>query len=338
VAELHTVGDSDTRETFHVPQTTTGHVGRQSPEAHHLSEPFQTYYDVPVAGGALTVARAGPPPGAGRTVVLVLHGMTSSHMAYRTVARQLCDARPICLLAPDLRGRGRSAHLPEPYGIAVHVADMIAVLDHVGADRAIVVGHSMGCNIGARFAADHPERTAALVLLDGGLPLLSDAVVPDEDEEEPHGLFDRFEVTFATVEEYLAFWRSHPSLKGSWDEDIDAFVRSDFVADENGVRCVVNQKAALQDVEDVMLDRLTWSSVTRVRAPVRLMRAERGLFDDDPVIPLPELAEFLLDHPHISVDMVPDVNHFTLVMGAGHGPRRVAATLAELAVGDLSGE
>ena len=318
-----------------MPQTNTGQDGRLSSGALDKREPFQTYFEVPVAGGALTVACAGPPPEAGQTVVLVLHGMTSSHMAYRTVARELCtDARPTCLLAPDLRGRGRSAHLPEPYGIAVHVADLIAVLDHVGADRAIVVGHSMGCNIGARFAADHPERTAALVLLDGGLPLLSDSVVPDvdgEDEDEPHGLFDRFDATFATVEEYLEFWRNHPALKSAWDEDVDAFVRSDFVADENGVRCVVQQKAAVSDIQDVMLDRLTWSSVTRVRAPVRLLRAERGLFDDDPVIPLPELHEFLREHPQISVEMVPDVNHFTLVMGGGHGPRRVVATLAELA-------
>jgi hypothetical protein len=61
------------------------------------------------------------------------------------------------------------------------------------------------------------------------------------------------------------------------------------------------------------------------------MRAERGLFDDDPTIPLPELEEFLRHHPHVSVEMVPDVNHYTILMGGGHGPRRVAATLAELA-------
>jgi pimeloyl-ACP methyl ester carboxylesterase len=304
-----------------------------------MSEPFQTYFDVPVAGGGLTVARAGSPPAPGGTVVLALHGMTSSHMAYRTVARELCtDARPICLLAPDLRGRGRSAHLPAPYGIAVHVADLIAVLDHVGADRAIVVGHSMGCNIAARFAADHPERTAAVVLLDGGLPLMSESVVADSAEEEGgerHGLFDRLEATFATVEEYQAYWHKHPALKGAWDEDIDAFVRGDFVEDEHGVRCVVQQQAAVSDVADVMLDRLTWTSITRVSAPVRLLRAERGLFDDDPVIPLPELVEFLREHPQIAVEMVPDVNHFTLVMGAGHGPRRVVATVAELAAETL---
>ena len=70
-----------------------------------------------------------------------------------------------------------------------------------------------------------------------------------------------------------------------------------------------------------------------MRAPVRLMRAERGMFDDDPLFPLPELDEFLRDHPHISVETVPDVNHWTILLGDGHGPRRVAATLAELALG-----
>jgi hypothetical protein len=64
------------------------------------------------------------------------------------------------------------------------------------------------------------------------------------------------------------------------------------------------------------------------------MRAERGLFDDDPLIPLPQLDEFLRDNPQVSVDNVPGVNHYTIVMGSGHGPRRIAATLAELAVRD----
>jgi pimeloyl-ACP methyl ester carboxylesterase len=290
-----------------------------------------------VAGGSLTVACAGPPPEAGGTVMLGLHGMTGSHMIYRTVARELGgSAGPMCLLAPDLRGRGRSAQLPEPYGIAVHVADLIAVLDHVGAERAIVVGHSMGCNIAARFGADHPERTAAVVLLDGGLPLVADQIVSDKaDEGEPPGLFDRFELTFATVDEYLAYWRNHPALKTAWDEDIDAFVRRDFVEREDGVRCIVKLDAVLKDVSDLMFDGVTWKSVTRVRAPVQLMRAERGMYDDDPIIPLPELAEFLQENPRVSVEMVPEVNHFTMVIGGGHGPHRVAATLAELAARNL---
>jgi pimeloyl-ACP methyl ester carboxylesterase len=321
-----------------VLQASRGPSGPDSPEALHKSEPFQTYFDVPVAGGALTVARAGSPPEAGGTVVLTLHGMTSCHMAYRTVARELCsNGRPICLLAPDLRGRGANARLPEPYGFTAHVADLIAVLDHAGAERAIVVGHSMGCDLAARFAADHPERTAALVLLDGGLPILSEAGGSGEGEDldeddggEAGGLLDRLESEFATADEYIAYWRKHPSLDGAWDEDIEAFVRRDFVEDEDGVHCVVNLTAVLTDIANLTFDGVSRRSVTRVRAPVRLMRAERGLFDDDPVIPLPELEEFVQDHPYISVEMVPDVNHYTLIMGSGHGPPRVAATLAEL--------
>jgi pimeloyl-ACP methyl ester carboxylesterase len=270
-------------------------------------------------------------------VLLALHGMTSCHMAYRTVARELCaDPRPACLLAPDLRGRGRSAHLPEPYGIAVHIADLVAVLDHVGADRAIVVGHSMGCDIAARFAADHPERVATVVLLDGGLPLPpGDFGSAGAGDGAQHGLLDRLESKFATVEEYVAYWHGHPALRGAWDEDIDAFVRCDFVEEEEGVRCVVQPTAVLTDIANLSFDGLTRRSVSRVRVPVRLLRAERGLIDDDPIIPLQPLDEFLRDNPHVSVEMVPDVNHYTLLMGGGPGPRRVAATLAELAAGNV---
>jgi lipase len=317
-----------------VRRTTIGDSGRHSLGALPESEPFQTYFEVPVAGGALSVARVGPPPEAGQPVVLALHGMTSCHMAYRTVAREFrSDSQPMCLLVPDLRGRGRSAHLPEPYGIAVHVADVIAVLDHAGADRALVVGHSMGSNVAARFAEEHPERVVGVVLVDSGLPIISEQAAPDgEEEDEPHGLLDRLEMKFANVEEYVAYWRSHPALQGVLDdEDVDAFVRCDYVEDEDGVRCVVNETAVLADLADLTFDGVTQTSVTRVRVPVRLMRAERGLFDDNALIPVPELQEFLLHNPHVSVDMVPDVNHYTILMGGGLGPRRVAATLAELA-------
>jgi lipase len=317
-----------------VLQPTTAQRDDRSPRSLAKSDPFQRYFHVPVPGGALSVAHSGPPPGSGRAVLLALHGMTSSHMAYRTVARELRRAAPdACLLAPDLRGRGRSASVREPYGIAVHVADLIAVLDHAGVDRAIVVGHSMGCDVAARFAADHPERTAAVVMLDGGLPLLTKTEEsPGDEDGEARGLLDRLETTYETVDEYLAYWRNHPSMKSAWDDDIEAYVRTDFVADEDGVRCIVKLTPVLADIANLTFDGVTRKSILRVRAPVRLMRAERGVFDDDhPVIPLDELEEFLPHHPHISVELVPDVNHYTLLLGTGHGPRRVAATLAALA-------
>src|SRR4030081_2736618 len=91
-------------------------------------DPFVARFEVPVTGGTLHVARAGPPANAADCVVLAAHGVTASLMTWRTIAREL-DER-ICLLAPDLRGRGRSATLPGPNGLPPHVADLPPVLDY----------------------------------------------------------------------------------------------------------------------------------------------------------------------------------------------------------------
>jgi lipase len=106
-----------------------------------MSDPFAVRYDVAVAGGPLHVARSGPPAPEAEGVVLAVHGVTASHLAWRAVARELGGEAQTCLLAPDLRGRGHSAGLPGPYGMATHVADLLAVLDEAGAGRAVLDGH-----------------------------------------------------------------------------------------------------------------------------------------------------------------------------------------------------
>jgi lipase len=317
-----------------MPEPIPALEGQYLGEPSTKGDPFRTRIQVPVAGGALMVALAGPPPEPGRPVVLAVHSMSTSHMAYRSAARELGRCAPhISLIAPDLRGRGRSAKLPPPFGIAQHIVDLVAVLDHVGAERVVLAGHSMGCSFASRFALEHPDRIAAIVLFDGGLPMVTEREMPDPEpgEDEPPGLFDRFELNCATVEEYLEYWRNHPALAKFWDEDIEAFVNCDYVQDENGVRCIANLDALLRDVQDLIFDGRTWHSVSEAGVPVRMMRAERGMFDDDPLMPQPELEQFLRDNPHVSVETVPDVNHFTIVIGGGHASRRVAATLAELA-------
>jgi hypothetical protein len=77
------------------------------------------------------------------------------------------------------------------------------------------------------------------------------------------------------------------------------------------------------------MDDATRNAADRVRAPMRLLRAERGLFDDDPVIPAEALRGFAATRPWVRVDQVADVNHYTLVMGGGPGPRKVADVIGE---------
>lgn len=70
----------------------------------------------------------------------------------------------------DQLGSGRSTRLPDPtgYGVDRDVADLEAIRDHIGADRMILVGHSYGTDLAARYLARHPDHVARLVLLSPG--------------------------------------------------------------------------------------------------------------------------------------------------------------------------
>jgi len=82
-------------------------------------------HDVPVEGGFLRVGEWGPVDQVAPTVIAV-HGITGSHLAWAWIAEAMPEVR---VIAPDLRGRGRSAGLPGPYGMARHAADLEAVID-----------------------------------------------------------------------------------------------------------------------------------------------------------------------------------------------------------------
>ena len=59
------------------------------------------------------------------------------------------------VVRPDLRGFGES---PLPGGPFSHVEDVRALLDHLGVERAAVVGNSFGGRVALDFALAHPER------------------------------------------------------------------------------------------------------------------------------------------------------------------------------------
>jgi len=295
------------------------------------SDPFATRYDVAVAGGALHVARSGPPAPDTIGVVLAVHGITASHLAWRPVARELAGEAPVCLLAPDLRGRGLSAGLPGPYGMAAHVADLLAVLDDADAARAVLVGHSMGGYVVTRLAAEHPDRVAAVVLLDGGVPL------PMPADEDPETVLEkvvgpavaRLHMTFCSREQYVAQWRSHPALADAWNRDVELYAGYDVMGEPGTMRCVVAEDAVRTDSADLLSEEAARAALDRVRAPVHLLRARRGFRneEDKPFISDEALQAFAARYPDARVDDVADVNHYTLTLGDSPGPSTVAGTI-----------
>jgi pimeloyl-ACP methyl ester carboxylesterase len=108
--------------------------------------------------------------GEGRPVIL-LHGFPDSGRLWRHQVRALADAG-FKVIVPDMRGYGASDKPAEvdAYNILFLVADVGAVLDHAGVERAHVVGHDWGAAVAWALAALAPARVDHLATLSVGHP------------------------------------------------------------------------------------------------------------------------------------------------------------------------
>jgi haloacetate dehalogenase len=105
---------------------------------------------------------SGPP-------LLLLHGYPETHMMWGEVAGDL--ARDFTVVAPDLRGYGRSTPPAdsddhETYSKRAMARDAVALMKHFGFERFDVAGHDRGGRVGYRLALDHPDAVRRLSVLD----------------------------------------------------------------------------------------------------------------------------------------------------------------------------
>ena len=102
--------------------------------------------------------------------LMLLHGYTGSKENWLLAARDLTPNFRV--IVPDLPGWGESTRLADAdYGYAAQVARLDAFADALHLGAFALAGHSMGGAIAGLYAAAHPQRVAALVLLDSaGLP------------------------------------------------------------------------------------------------------------------------------------------------------------------------
>lgn len=278
----------------------------------------------------MAVARAGADLDHATIAALAIHGITGNGRVWRSVARDVTRDARISMYAPDLRGRGDNAGLPGPYGIATHVADMLAILDRVGAERAVLAGHSMGAYVAARIAAEHPERAAGLVLVDGGTWVSG---LTEQAANAAHTFLVgpaliRHAMPFMSAQAYLDFWRQHPAFADVWNDDVEAYVLHDLRGKPGAFRYVISIAAVQADSDDMISDRTNWDALGQVEAPLFLLRARRGAMgEDNPLIKQSELDGFVTGHPTAYVESALDVNHYTLLLGNTRGPARVAAAI-----------
>lgn len=269
------------------------------------------YVDVPVPGGTLKVARwAGEGP-----VVVAAHGITANALAWARVAAVLGGA--VTLVAPDLRGRGESGSLPAPYGMAAHADDLVAVLDHLGVERAPLIGHSMGGFVVTNTAVRHGDRVSGLVLVDGGVALqVPEGTDIDAVLQAVIGpAMQRLSMTFESREAYRQFWQEHPALAGSWNEVADAYTQRDLVGREPELHSSCSLEAVRADATDTLLNETAKNAVHVVDCPAVLVWAERGLLDEPQgLYDEDRIASTGLDRDRVPTERVDDVNHYTILL------------------------
>lgn len=171
-------------------------------------------FRAPVAGGEL-VGRIG---GAGPELLLLHGGPVSNYL--EPLADEFRDG--YCVATYQQRGLEPST-LAGPFDVSTHVADVIAVLDHLGWERAIIGGHSWGGNLLLHLLATHHERVAAALVVDplggvgdGGFPAFDAEMVrrtPPEEVARAAMLDQRLMEGSATeaeaVESLRIFWPAY---------------------------------------------------------------------------------------------------------------------------------
>lgn len=112
--------------------------------------------------------------GGGDSWVVLLHGQLMPRRMHQPLARALA-AEGLHVVTLDLLGHGRSDRPADPlvYSMSAFAEQVVALLDHLGAEQAVVGGTSLGANVSLEVADLAPERVRGLIV---EMPVLDNAL------------------------------------------------------------------------------------------------------------------------------------------------------------------
>ncbi len=112
--------------------------------------------------------------GAGDSWVVLVHGQLMPRRMHQPLARALA-AEGLHVVTVDLLGHGRSDRPADPlvYSMTAFGEQVVALLDHLGAEQAVVGGTSLGANVSLEVAVIAPERVRGLLV---EMPVLDNAL------------------------------------------------------------------------------------------------------------------------------------------------------------------
>ncbi len=105
--------------------------------------------------------------GEGSPLVLLHGGMLSIDLNFADLVPELVGRHRV--IGVELQGHGRTADIDRDITPAALAGDVVALLDHLGIDRAHVLGHSMGAGVALELAVSYPDRVRSIVPVSGSV-------------------------------------------------------------------------------------------------------------------------------------------------------------------------
>jgi len=207
----------------------------------------------------------------GSPPVLALHGLASNARWWDLVAARLSPERRV--LAPDLRGHGRSDRPESGYSLAEVGGDVRGLCEATSLDRVVVAGHSWGASVALWLATADPDRVRGCVCVDGGAVSLREQFPSWAEAEERL----RPPSITGVTEEAVRGWAKGGPLADGGDPDVAAeILLGNFEpAGGDGLRPRLRVDHHMEIARGLYeLD--SFELMARVRCPVLLLPARGG--------------------------------------------------------------
>ncbi len=170
-------------------------------------------------------------------------------------------------IAPDLRGRGDSGKPDTGYTLEDHAADVLGLLDHLGIERATILGHSFGGLLTIYLAARYPQRVSKIVLIDVALWIIDDTA------KLIRVSLDRLTRVFPSADTYIGAIKSAPYLDGFWDPMVESYFRAEIKTNDDGTAQARTSAAAIEQVIQNISAEPWRELVAQIAAPSILINA-----------------------------------------------------------------
>jgi pimeloyl-ACP methyl ester carboxylesterase len=219
--------------------------------------------------------------------LLLLHGFTGSSMDWAELAREWSGRFQI--IAPDLRGHGRSENPASNFRHADAAEDILGVLDHLGIEKTKGLGVSAGANVLLHMATKQPDRVTALVLVSGT------SYFP----EQARRIMRAYTVNSQTEQERELLRRRHPGGEAQIE------------------KLMANVRAFAESYDDM---NFTPPCLARIDARTLIVQGDR-----DPLYPMELSVEMARAIPKSSLWIVPGGGHGPIFAEHRSEFRRIAA-------------